>query len=141
MISASRAAPPWHVSPVSLPAHVWRSARSLWVFSPCLKMFTLLASLVTAGNLLAAVHYYLAEKMSSGLRSHSFCLNPAPITCRSGHSFRIFCCHPEPLIFVHIVHSRNDFVRLYHIHVLPSVFQRFQSYIFALFLVSVSFES
>ena len=48
--------------------------------------------------------------MSSGLRSHSFCLYPAPVTCRSGHSFRIFRCHPEPLIFNHIVHSRNDFV-------------------------------
>ena len=51
MISASCAAPPWLVSSISLRAHVRRSARSLWVFSSCLKMFTLFASLVAAGSL------------------------------------------------------------------------------------------
>ena len=42
-----------------------------------------------------------------------FLSHPASVTCRSGHSFSILCCHPEPLVIVHI---RNNFICLYHVY-------------------------
>ena len=135
MTSASRAAPPWLFSSISSLVHVRRFARSLWVFSPCLKMFTLLASLVAAGSLFQLFTTLWLKYVLWPLFSLSLLLSG------SCHSFRVLCCHLKPCILVHFVHLRNNFVRLYPVHVLSSPFQCLQSYLFAFFFICVSFQT
>ena len=114
MISASRAAPPWLFSSISLRAHVRRSARSLWVFSPCLKMFTLLASLVVAGSLFQLFTTLWLKKCPLASVITLF-VSIRLLSLVALVSFSILCCHPEPLVSVYIVHLHNNFICLYHV--------------------------